>query len=189
MRNVSLDEIISELNQEYDISGIKAVYPADNDTDELDINSQKREQIEDIGQFNGFGLELGDSTSYIEHPLHHGKGLGETGPSHQHVKHYIHGRADVEAGLSEQEVEEIVRLTSHTLEIIEEKEDERRTEIWSEWADENNYHDQGRLKKWWMRKFRAPNDGNHYLNPAAVIDDLERQGLSENQLFETLEVL
>lgn len=185
--NVPLEDTVRELNQDYDVSAVKAVHL----DEELEVNTENREQLEDLGWFNGFGLELNGSTAYIEHPTHYGKGLGETGSSHQHVKHYLEGRVEADVSQPEADVKEAVELTADALDVIEEKEDERRRrrEIWSGWAEEHDYHEKGRLRKWWMRKFRGPNDGNQYLNPTAVRYDLDGCGLTADQLFDTAEQL
>jgi|GEM_PF-707987 hypothetical protein len=185
LNNVDLDEVVQQLDQDYDISSIKAVYPTDDrEKEQLEVSRENREDVEEIGVFSGFGLETNGPVTYIEHPTQFTTGNGERGPAHHHANHYLETRVEKEVSNDPDTIERSLAIASDTLDVIEQREKERRGQIWSKWAEDTNYDEKGRVRQWFSRRFNGPKDGNVYLNPTAVIYDLDKTGLSAEQLLD-----
>lgn len=149
--------------------------------------SEKPSQIEELGSFNGVGLEEDSGAKvYLEHPTKYTKGMGEGGGNHWHVHYYLEGRVEVPHDFSQKQVQEAIDIGRDLMGDVNEAEEERTRELWENWADRTGFREKGRLGRLWLRiKTTGPEGlGPKNINPYGCVNDLDSSGISADQLLE-----
>lgn len=178
-KDVPLADILD--GAEYGIDAVYAVSP----DGELSVKGNEQEVL-DTKWFSGAGFEMTDGpVVYIEHPTHFGRGNGEGGAGHEHVRYFLNGRVETDAQTGRETVEDAVEFGNQVLEDIEQAEAERVNELLSEWDEETGYSEKGFFGRLWLRLTNRPKGlGPKHVNPKGCILDMEGYGLSGEQLIE-----